>query len=194
MSSTVWVHTLILFVICVFAFTMVDIYTMSSIDTSNKEHATAMVNTMHLISLVAWPLVWYTLVYGYIPPSTSAYPHIISLCWPMVLIVLEMCHFRRVAKVGFQFETLYRYSYFQATAGTLIAAAFAIGTLMGDKLNKQAQRSIVSSVLICVLTLLPTSSSPITSRTSLLVRHSQKVCLIYAIGLICSGMICTMSS
>ena len=88
-------------------------------------------------------------------------------------------------------EALQRIGYLKTDANTIISAAFAIGTLMASlKKHDKAQGAnlVMYALLLCVAFVMPTSDVPATSRISILIRSSQKVCLNYAIGFILAGI------
>ena len=181
----------VMLVITVIGFALTDLclFLQREKGTVTNTKATVVVNFMHIVALFTWPLVWYQLVGVHSERESMDPMHFLSLIWPMLLLLLDMAYVDEVRKHGFQFESLYRYNYMQTSAATLIAAAFAIGSILGNKLHGAARMPIVTSVLICVLTLIPTTSLPITSRMAIVTRHFQKICLTYAIGLISSGML-----
>ena len=88
-------------------------------------------------------------------------------------------------------EALNRLGYLQTDANTIITAAFAIGTLLVTlKKSRKAQgvNVVMYALLLCVAFVIPSSEAPATSRTSIIIRTCQKVCLNYAIGFIISGI------
>lgn len=190
-QATAWVVGGGLLIIAVVLFALTDMCVLlqheKGVVTNTK--ATIVVNFMHITSLFVWPLVWYQMMSTRSDWMGADLIHLLSLLWPMLLLLLDMTHIGEVRKHGYQFESLYRYNYMHTSAATLIGAAFAIGSVMGNKLRGAARMPIVASVLICVLTLIPTTSVPITSRMAIVTRHFQKICLTYAIGLVSSGML-----
>ena len=69
--------------------------------------------------------------------------------------------------------------------------AFAIGTLLVSmKRHGKAQGAnlVMYALLLCVAFVMPTSDVPATSRLSILIRSSQKVCLNWAIGFVLAGI------
>ena len=159
------------------------------------------ISSVTAIGLLAWPILW-NIAAG--RPASPGQPRLggcdrISLAprlafgffWPLLMMLVELQYTRRRRKDPTFFEALQRIGYLKTDANTIISAAFAIGTLMASlKKHDKAQGAnlVMYALLLCVAFVMPTSDVPATSRISILIRSSQKVCLNYAIGFILAGI------
>ena len=111
--------------------------------------------------------------------------------WPLLMLLVDLQHTRRRRKDPTFFESLQRIGYLKSDANTIITTAFAIGTLLVSmKRHGKAQGAnlVMYALLLCVAFVMPTSDVPATSRLSILIRSSQKVCLNWAIGFVLAGI------
>lgn len=159
------------------------------------------ISSVTAIGLLAWPILW-NIAAG--RAGSPGQPRLggcdrISLAprlafgffWPLLMMLVELQYTRRRRKDPTFFEALQRIGYLKTDANTIISAAFAIGTLMASlKKHDKAQGAnlVMYALLLCVAFVMPTSDVPATSRISILIRSSQKVCLNYAIGFILAGI------
>ena len=158
------------------------------------------VNATLMVGLLLWPLLW---SFGVTTKSVLAIDRMVQkprLCigffWPLIMILIDLQYTLRKRTDGNHFESIHRIGYLQGDANTIITAAFALGTLLSNlkKEGKVTEGSqiVMYSLLLCVAFVIPTSEAPVMSKTSLIIRSAQKVCLNYAIGFLIAGLACDL--
>ena len=166
----------------------------------NDEIMRLYVNAALTGGVLLWPLVWdaavaTTRVSG-LARIAQKPTLLLGLAWPLVMIIVDMQYVRKRTQDPSFFESLHRIGYLQTDANTIITAAFAMGTLITSMHRKRSRRSkggtgvqiVMYALLLCVAFVIPTSDVPVTSRTALVIRSAQKVCLNYAIGFVIAGI------
>ena len=148
-----------------------------------------------MVGMLVWPVLWNALVahegVGGGDRMAAAPRLCLGFFWPLLMMLVDMQYARRRKKDPTFFEALQRIGYLKSDANTIISAAFAIGTLLISlKRHDKAQgaRLVMYALLLCVAFVMPTHEAPATSRLSVVIRGSQKVCLNYAIGFVIAGI------
>lgn len=148
-----------------------------------------------MVGVLFWPILWnVALGKGHLNGGArllGAPKLLLGFAWPLVMLIGDLNYASKKLKDPTFFEALNRLGYLQTDANTIITAAFAIGTLLVTlKKSRKAQgvNVVMYALLLCVAFVIPSSEAPATSRTSIIIRTCQKVCLNYAIGFIISGI------
>lgn len=148
-----------------------------------------------MVGMLVWPVLWNALVArGGLGGGDrmAATPRLcLGFFWPLLMLLVDLQYARRRKKDPTFFEALQRIGYLKADSNTVITACFAIGTLLISlKKHDSAQGAnlVMYALLLCVAFVMPTSDAPATSRLSIVIRASQKVCLNYAIGFVIAGI------
>ena len=148
-----------------------------------------------MAGLLVWPVLWNIAAAAGAAGGGDRMAATPRLClgffWPMLMLLVDLQYARRRRKDPTFFESLQRIGYLKTDANTLITAAFAIGTLLVSLKQRgtvQGANLVMYALLLCVAFVMPTSDTPATSRLSIVIRSSQKVCLNYAIGFIVAGI------
>ena len=149
-----------------------------------------------MVGALFWPILWnVALSKGRMNGGArlfSAPKLLLGFAWPLVMLVGDLHYASKKLKDPTFFESLNRLGYLQTDANTIITAAFAIGTLLVTlKKSRKAQgvNVVMYALLLCVAFVIPSNEAPATSRTSIIIRTCQKVCLNYAIGFIIAGIL-----
>lgn len=195
----------ILSLLLVAAILFVVVDTMSSLQAHPHNHSMLDDNRMRLyisstttVGMLTWPILWNIAAakvaqtrigggdrLGHAPRLAFGF------FWPLLMLLVDLQYCRRRRKDPTFFESLQRIGYLKSDANTVITTAFAIGTLLVSlKKHGKAEGAnlVMYALLLCVAFVMPTSDVPATSRISILIRSSQKVCLNYAIGFILAGI------
>lgn len=146
--------------------------------------------------ILLWPVFWNLAVRSLDGQSggdrmASSPRLLLGFVWPLLMLMVDLQHSRRRCKDGTFFESLQRMGYLKSDANTVITAAFAVGTLLVSLKRHSSSKGanlIMYAVMLCVAFVMPTSEVPATSRLSILIRASQKVCLNYAVGFVLGGI------
>lgn len=118
-----------------------------------------------------------------------------AFAWPIVLLATDLALARRRNR-GSTAEEVRRSDEFKMSSNALIAAAWAMGTLL-SVLNGRKQghssnsaRILMLSLLLCIAFILPTPGGDLNARSllNITLRAAQKTALYYAIGFFILGV------